>query len=104
VRLVVDTNVVVSGLLWKGPPHALLEAARRYRDILLYASPRLLAELADVLGRKKLAIAAAAGGQPPEASMQRYLQVAHMVVPAAIGRRCRPRRRSHSRLRRSGAG
>ena len=60
------------------------EAARQYRDILLYVSPRLLAELADVLGREKLAIAVAASGQPPEALMQSYLQVARIVVPATI--------------------
>jgi len=54
VRLVLDTNTIVSGLLWKGPPHALLEAAK------------LLAELAEVLGREKLAAAVAASGQSPK--------------------------------------
>jgi putative PIN family toxin of toxin-antitoxin system len=84
VRLVLDTNITVSGLLWKGPPHTLLETARQYRDVLLYVSPKLLAELADVLGREKLAIAVAASGQPPETLMQRYLQVARIVVPATV--------------------
>lgn len=84
MRLVLDTNTIVSGLLWKGPPHALLEAVRERRDLLVYSSPKLLAELADVLAREKLAAAVAASGQSPEALNQRYLQVVRVVVPAII--------------------
>jgi hypothetical protein len=28
VRAVIDTNVLLSGLLWRGPAHRLIEAAR----------------------------------------------------------------------------
>src|SRR3970282_527211 len=45
---------IISRLLWKGPPHVLLTAAREDPNILLHSGPRLLAELADVLGRRKL--------------------------------------------------
>src|SRR6266571_304952 len=38
VRLVVDTNVVVSGLLWLGNPGRLLEAAA-LGQVTLYTSP-----------------------------------------------------------------
>lgn len=54
MRLVLDTNVVVSALLWGGLPHRLIEAAAA-GDIELVASPVLLAELRDVLGRGHLA-------------------------------------------------
>jgi putative PIN family toxin of toxin-antitoxin system len=84
VRLVLDTNTVISGLLWKGPPHALLTAAREAPNILLHSSPRLLAELADVLGRRKLGAAVSAGGESPEALFQRFLLVVNIVVPAPI--------------------
>jgi len=84
VRLVLDTNTIVSGLLWKGPPHAVLMAARERNDILLYSSPRLLAELANVLARKKLSTAVVASRRSPEVLLQRYLQVARVVVPAVI--------------------
>jgi putative PIN family toxin of toxin-antitoxin system len=50
MRRVVDTNVVVSALLWQGIPGRLLEMARE-RQARLFASPVLLAELADVLAR-----------------------------------------------------
>jgi predicted nucleic acid-binding protein len=44
VQAVFDTNVLVSALLWRGPPHALLEAVRN-GSIALITSPALLAEL-----------------------------------------------------------
>lgn len=84
MRLVLDTNTVISGLLWKGPPHALLTAAREDPNILLHSSPRLLAELADVLGRRKLGAAVSAGAESPDALLQRYVSVVTTVVPAPI--------------------
>jgi len=84
VRLVLDTNTVISGLLWKGPRHALLTAAREDPNTLPHSSPRLLAELADVLGRRKPGAAVSAGGESPEALFQRFLLVVNIVVPAPI--------------------
>jgi putative PIN family toxin of toxin-antitoxin system len=54
VRLVLDTNVVVSAMVWGGPPFKLIEAAAA-GSIEIVASPALLAELRDVLGRGHLA-------------------------------------------------
>jgi len=60
VRLVLDTNVVVSALLWRGKPHQLLEAIRQRSNWQIYSSSALLEELADVLTRpsatKRLAL------------------------------------------------
>jgi putative PIN family toxin of toxin-antitoxin system len=51
-RLVLDTNIVVAGLLWHGPPRRLLE--RRIADAIeLYSSPVLLEELAHTLAYSK---------------------------------------------------
>lgn len=44
MRLVLDTNVVVSALLWGGVPRLLLQAARE-RRVELFTSALLLAEL-----------------------------------------------------------
>ena len=52
MRAVVDTNVLIAGLLWHGPPHALLTQARD-GSLTMVSSPTLQAELADVLGRPK---------------------------------------------------
>lgn len=54
MRAVVDTNVLVSGLLWHGVPHDLLTAARDGR-LTLISSPALLDELTLVLDRPKFA-------------------------------------------------
>ena len=54
MRVVLDTNIVVSGLLWDGRPRRLLEFGRD-RLIKLLTSSALLDELFDVLGREKFA-------------------------------------------------
>jgi putative PIN family toxin of toxin-antitoxin system len=52
VRLVLDTNAAVSGLLWHGNPGKLIDAAQA-GSLTLYTSAPLLAELHGVLGREK---------------------------------------------------
>lgn len=54
IRAVADTNVVVSGLLWHGPPRRVLDAARDGR-LILFTCSALLAELDDVLRRPSIA-------------------------------------------------
>lgn len=52
MRVVADTNIVVSGLLWRGPARRMLDAARD--DIIeLFTSAVLLDELENVLSREK---------------------------------------------------
>lgn len=51
MRIVLDTNVVISALLWRGKPYRLLEAIRQRTDMQLFSSAALLEELADVLIR-----------------------------------------------------
>ena len=51
MRLVLDTNVVASALLWGGMPQRLLQAGREKRAEL-FTSTLLLAELTEILGRR----------------------------------------------------
>lgn len=51
MRLILDTNVVMSALLWRGKPHQLLQAIRQHSNLQIYSSGTLLEELADVLTR-----------------------------------------------------
>jgi uncharacterized protein len=53
VRVVIDTNVWVSGLLWRGAPWELLRLAEA-GDLTLCTSPAILAELSEVLYSEKL--------------------------------------------------
>lgn len=84
MRLVLDTNTVVSGLLWKGGEHRLVAMVRDRNVAACYSSAHLVAELADVLSRGKLARAVAASGLSSDELMSRYLDVVRIVVPAEI--------------------
>ncbi len=84
VRAVADTNTVVSGLLWRGAPRALLDAAKA-GTIMLYTSDALLAELSDVLPRAKLAGRVAASGMSVKDLIDRYTLLVQRVTPAEIG-------------------
>lgn len=83
MRLVLDTNVVASGLLWSGTPTQLLDAAQS-GELELFTSTRLLAELAGILTRAKFAKALAATSLPREELVLGYAELATVVVPAAI--------------------
>jgi putative PIN family toxin of toxin-antitoxin system len=52
VRVVLDTNVVASALLWGGTPERLIELAGE-GSLELFTSQALLAELAGILERAK---------------------------------------------------
>ncbi len=54
MRVVLDTNVVASALLWGGTPERLIELAGESR-LECFTSEALLAELAGILGRAKFA-------------------------------------------------
>lgn len=60
MRVVLDTNVVVSALLWRGTPYRLLLRIAQHPKVHLFSSAPLLEELAAVLGRpfasKRLAL------------------------------------------------
>lgn len=83
MRVVADTNTVVSAFLWGGLPAELLSAARAQR-ITLYTSAALLAELEDVLGRDKFAARIARVGSTAERLISGYRALATLVRPAPI--------------------
>ena len=83
MRVVADTNMVVSGLLWHGAPRQVLDAARD--DIIaLFTSTMLLAELDDVLHRKKFAQRLALVNVLPRELVFGYASLATIIEPAAI--------------------
>ncbi len=54
MRVVVDSNIVISAFLWGGNPRRVLNAARS-ETIDIYTSPPLIAELFEVLKRERFA-------------------------------------------------
>ncbi len=83
MRVVADTNIVVSGLLWRGNPRLVLEAAR-IGGIDLYTSVVLLEELEDVLARERFAIRLRAAGVRAHELVVGYGVLAKLVEPAEI--------------------
>lgn len=79
MRLVLDTNVLVSAFLWKGVPGRLIELAGE-GEIQLYTSRALLDELAEVLHRKKLAKSVQATGLTAAELVKQYQQLAYRVT------------------------
>ena len=80
MRLVLDTNVVVSALIWGGVPYKLIEAAAA-GDIELVTSSALLAELREVLGREHLASRLAKQRSSVEQAIGFYGELAISVSP-----------------------
>jgi len=85
MRAVLDTNVVVSALIWGGTPMGLLEAATE-GQIELVTSPALLGELAEVLDRPHLKLRLQKARGTVDAALVFYAALTIQVTPAEITR------------------
>jgi putative PIN family toxin of toxin-antitoxin system len=72
MRIVADTNTVLSGLLWQGPA------------LTLCTSATLLAELAEVIARDKFALPVLNAGLSATALVQDYARLADIVEPQPL--------------------
>lgn len=86
LRLVLDTNIVVAGLLWNGPPRRLIELAIEGEAVELFSSPVLLDELAHTLGYSKFDKRIEAFGTSIAALVGQYTALVSLVVPASVPR------------------
>jgi putative PIN family toxin of toxin-antitoxin system len=83
VRLVLDTNTAISGLLWGGTPGRLIDAAAAGK-VELVASAALLVELQGVLSRPKFAGRLAQRRVTVGDLFDGYASLVSIVKPAAI--------------------
>ncbi len=88
MRLVLDTNIIVSCLIWGGVPRQLLDLGRDGR-VTFFTSSLLLDELADVLSREKFAVLLSSQGITPDFLMQHYGMLAKLVKLQPIERTVR---------------
>jgi len=86
VRIVLDTNVVLSALLWRGTPHHLLATIGQRSSIQLYSSTALLEELADVLTRPSATKRLALIGRSAREVLADYVEAIELVEPASVPR------------------
>lgn len=85
MRIVLDTNTIVSGVIGTGPPRKLVDAAKR-GDFELATSPALLTELLDVLGRQKFAARLAQAGLTQAGIVDDLRRLALIVPPPTVPR------------------
>lgn len=83
MRLVLDTNTAISGLLWHGTPGKLIDAARA-RSVSLCTSAALLAELRGVLAREKFAKQLETRGLNAIEVFDGYAALTAIIAPAII--------------------
>lgn len=86
MRIVLDTNVVLSALLWRGKPYQLLQTIRQRTDAQIYSSAALLAELADVLTRPSPTKQLALIGKTAREVLADYVAVVELVEPLSVPR------------------
>jgi len=75
---VLDTNTIISGLLWFGKPRKLIDLAEA-GSITVCTSPDLLRELREVLIRPKLSGRLAAVGSSAEEVVEQFAALAQVV-------------------------
>jgi putative PIN family toxin of toxin-antitoxin system len=85
MRLVLDTNVVVSGLLWHGPPRRLLDQVID-EGCTLYSSPTLIDELAHTLQYQKFVQRIGRFGTTASALVAQYSALVTLVSPIQVPR------------------
>ena len=85
MRFVLDTNLLVSGVISAGLPRRLVDGAKA-SEFELCTSEVLLAELLDVLGRGKFAARLAQAGLTPEGIVGDLRRIAVVVSPLAVPR------------------
>ncbi|OYU44180.1 MAG: putative toxin-antitoxin system toxin component, PIN family [Burkholderiales bacterium PBB4] len=85
MRFVLDTNLLVSGVIATGLPRRLVDAAKA-GEVELCTSEVLLAELLEVLSRSKFATRLSQAGLTPQDIVDDLRQLAVVVSPADLPR------------------
>jgi putative PIN family toxin of toxin-antitoxin system len=86
VRIVLDTNVVLSALLWRGTPYRLLDAIQQRSSTQLYSSTALLEELTDVLTRPSATKRLALIEKTAATVLADYVEVIELIAPTTVPR------------------
>lgn len=85
MRLVLDTNLLVSAFLWQGTPGRLIELSGEM-ECQLFTSRVLVEELAEVLHRKKLAKQVQATGLTVAQMLHNYRKLFITVTARRLAR------------------
>lgn len=83
MRIVIDTNVIVSAFLWGGTPRRLLDAVET-QHVELFTSRALITELEDVLTREKFDAQLRLTRFTAAFLLARFTQLATLIAPAEV--------------------
>ena len=83
MRIVVDTNTAISGLLWQGAPRRLLDVCRAGK-VVIVTSQVLITELGEVLCRDKFAGRILRAGLSPREILEDYTHLTEEVEPKPL--------------------
>ena len=86
MNILLDTNVVISALLWRGKPRSLFDLCISGDDIRLFSSSDLIAELRHSLAYPKLTRQLTKAGSDAETVIGFYNALVHLVEPETVGR------------------
>jgi putative PIN family toxin of toxin-antitoxin system len=82
-RVVVDTNVFISAIFWKGTPGDVIEIFIR-REAILVLSVDILAELTRKLKNEKFTVDLDRAEKTVEQIVEEYQDISEMVVSAVV--------------------
>ena len=85
VRVVLDTNVYISGLLWTGLPHDLLSVAEAGL-LLLVTTPAIIEEVREVLARPKFAARMKALTTSVDELLESLLSIVQLIQEPKVAR------------------
>jgi putative PIN family toxin of toxin-antitoxin system len=88
MKIVVDVNVMVSALFWKGAPAAVI-ALVEAQQVALFTRPEMLAELEQVLSREKFAAYLAEQAWVVSEAVGKFALLATVVTPNVRFNLCR---------------
>lgn len=83
MRLVLDTNVVVSGLLWSGLPKIILQNINQ-KQWEIFTSPTLLQEFLQTLSTQKLQKFLTNKNKTVQQLYQKYTSIVQLVTPKEV--------------------
>lgn len=83
IRVVFDTNVIISGSLWSGAPRRALLAAQG-GHVRAFTSEAILEELAQVITRPKFSSRLTLSNKTPHSVIDDYLQFVEIIEPHPI--------------------
>jgi len=83
MRLVLDVNVWISGLLWQGVPKQIIDLART-STVTVFVSEPILSELEEVLARAKFQSKMRSLGITSQDLMNLVRQLSQVCVPISV--------------------